>query len=98
MSQESNRFICPMPDAWAAVHQRLLKAWKRAGDRAMPAPPRPLILGGWAFSSDTEKRERWAETVRWATQHGFSRLIPTIEERDAYQRIGSPPAARDDHQ
>jgi len=73
--EQSGRFICPMPDTWAAVHQRLLKAWKRAGDKVMPEPPRPLILGGWGSSSDTDKRERWAETVRWATRHGMSRLI-----------------------
>ena len=74
-----------MPDAWAAVHRRLLKARQRAGDPAIPEPPCPLILDGWAFSSDTQKRERWLETLRWATQHGFRRLIPTIERRNAYQ-------------
>ena len=77
-----------MPDAWAAVHRRLLNARKRAGDPAIPEPPRPLILDGWAFSSDTQKQERWAETVRWATQHGFHRLIPTIEPGNAYQGGG----------
>ena len=88
MSQPSRQFICPMPDAWAAVHRRLLNARKRAGDPAIPEPPRPLILDGWAFSSDTQKQERWAETLCWATQHGFHRLIPTIEPGNAYHGSG----------
>ena len=74
-----------MPDTWAAVHQRLLKAWTKSGDRAIPEPPRPLILNGWVFSSDSEKQARWAETVRWATRHGLSHLIPDIEQRNSYQ-------------
>jgi hypothetical protein len=80
----SRRFICPLPDVWAAVHQQLLKAWKTTGAAAMPEPPVPLILGGWAFSSDAQKADRWTETVKWAERHGFSHLIPTTQERDAY--------------
>ena len=89
MNQYCDRLVCPTPDAWAAVHRRLLKARQRAGDPAIPEPPCPLILDGWAFSSDTQKQERWAETVRWATQHGFNRLIPTIARRNAYQGSGA---------
>jgi hypothetical protein len=85
MKQHSHRFICPMPDVWATVHQRLLEVWKRAGDPAIPEPPHPLILNGWVFSSDSEKRARWAATVRWATRHALSHVIPEIEEASAYQ-------------
>ena len=83
--EQSRRFICPMPDTWVAVHSRLLKAWERADDATIPEPPRPLILNGWSFSSDMQKRERWVETVRWASEHGVSHLIPQIEERNAYR-------------
>src|SRR5438309_7873039 len=93
MNRDSRRFICLMPDAWAAVHRRLLSARERAGDPAVPEPPRPLILDGWAFSSDTQKQERWKETVRWVTQHGFRRLIPTIERRHAYQAAEPRPTS-----
>ena len=89
--EQSRRFICPMPDPWAAVHQRLLKAWKRRGDAAIPEPPHPLILNGWVASSDAQKQARWAETIRWATAHGWRHLIPQIDERDAYQ---APPGTR----
>ena len=74
-----------MPDTWAAVHSRLLEAWKRAEDATIPKPPHPLILDGWSFSCDMQKRERWLETVRWASTHGLSHLIPQIEERDTYR-------------
>src|SRR5438094_3576864 len=73
------RFICPMPDRWVTVHRRLVKAWKAARNPAIPEPPRPLILNGWAFSSDIEKEERWTATLSWATQHGLRRLIPTFK-------------------
>jgi hypothetical protein len=81
----SRRFICPLPDVWAAVHQQLLQAWKTSIAAAIPKPPVPLISGGWVFSSDAEKAARWTETEQWAERHGFFHLIPTIQERDAYQ-------------
>jgi len=31
-----------------------------------------------------EAQQRWAETLRWAQQHGFSRLISIIQGQDAY--------------
>jgi hypothetical protein len=90
MSQHPGRFICAMPDVWAAVHRRLLRARNRVGDPAIPEPPPPLVLAGWASSSDIQKEERWAQTLRWATQHGFGRLIPTIEPRNAYHGSDAP--------
>lgn len=79
-----NQFVCPLPDVWAAVHGRLHEAWRKGPDKAAPRPPLPLILGGWAYSSHAEKRERWVETVRWADRYGCSRLIPAFREEETY--------------
>jgi hypothetical protein len=84
-------FICPVPDVWAAAHQRLLRAWKRAG-KVASEPPIPLILNGWAFSSDAEKADRWTVTVKWAERHGHSHLIPTMRERE-HIGLATPAAA-----
>src|SRR5258705_8868765 len=52
--------ICPNPIKWQEF-------WKLIG-----SPPRlmPLILTGWAFSSDHEKRERFKEQIRYAESQG----------------------------
>jgi hypothetical protein len=78
------QFVCPLPNVWAALHGRLHKAWRKGPDTAAPRPPLPLILGGWAYSSDAEKQECWVETVRWAERYGFSRLIPALREEETY--------------
>ena len=61
---EGNR-ICPNPDKW-------LEFWKLIGSPSKSILPPPLILGGWAFSSDREKRNRFAEHVRFAADNGFT--------------------------
>jgi hypothetical protein len=43
-------------------------------------PPKPLILAGWAYSSDIEKKERWEETVGWASNNGCQALIDGIPD------------------
>jgi hypothetical protein len=55
--------ICPLPPRWATVYSRLKAIAEAEG---FPAPPRPLILAGWAFSSDSEKQRRWVQTMKWA--------------------------------
>jgi len=37
--------------------------------------PVPLILGGWAYSNDIEKMQRWEETVAWAGKNGCADLV-----------------------
>ena len=50
----------------------------------MPPPPVPLILAGWAYSNDVEKRSRWQETLAWADHHGLGTLLSDIgDELDA---------------
>jgi hypothetical protein len=49
----------------------------------MPAsPPKPLILAGWAYSSDLEKAHRWDETVAWANYNGCAEIVDQIKEED----------------
>ena len=76
--------ICPQPKVWHAIHTALLEAWRTKKDESIPKPPVPLILNGWVFSSDIEKEVRWKETISWATQYGFTNLIPKLTEEESY--------------
>lgn len=49
-----------------------------------PFPPKPLILAGWAYSSDIEKMKRWDETVSWANANGCEKIINEIPDSDFY--------------
>jgi hypothetical protein len=62
--------ICPNPPEWANLHSAAITT---AADGE--TFPKPLILAGWAFSSDAEKRQRWAETVEWLRERGLDHLI-----------------------
>ncbi len=73
--------ICPQPNRWHRVHQALLTACR--GENINELPPIPLILNGWFFTSDLEKADRWAETVRWAERYGLSDLT-TVPAEDWY--------------
>lgn len=69
--------ICPKPGLWHEIHKRLV-ATMRDGDHSSP-PPIPLILAGWAHSSDREKRLRWQQTIAWAESHSCSELVRDLE-------------------
>jgi hypothetical protein len=64
------RPICPNPPEWARLHTTAL-ASAPDGDTF----PKPLILAGWTFSSNVEKRQRWAETVEWLRERELEHLI-----------------------
>lgn len=64
--------ICPLPPEWAKLHAAACIA-TTDGDTF----PKPLILNGWAFSSDEEKLQRWAETVVWLRERSLENLIDT---------------------
>lgn len=66
----SSHPICPNPSEWAKLHAAVLTAVTDG-----EAFPKPLILAGWAFSSDEEKRQRWEDTVAWLREHGLEHLI-----------------------
>jgi len=42
------------------------------------------MLTGWAYSNDTEKKQRWEETVAWAEKNDCSNLVSGIPARDFY--------------
>jgi len=63
MLEPRQTVVCPQPALWAELHSRLQKV---AAENGLPPPPQPLILNGWVFSNDVEKRNRWEETLAWA--------------------------------
>jgi hypothetical protein len=77
------QFVCPKPQVWNRIHQQLQRAWEAAGCVG-PEPPVPLILNGWAFSSDLDKQQRWLATVAWANNAGLERLIHELSEEEGY--------------
>ena len=87
--------VCPNPDAWDRVYQRLSAL---ATDRRMgPPPPRPLILGGWVFTNDVEKKRRWEETVAWAQARGLeSEVRVAPEEMYVVDQLSSRPVSCSD--
>jgi hypothetical protein len=68
---------------WNEVFQRLSE-YARQHPCKPPSPPVPLILNGWIYSNDTDKLDRWGETVAWAVNNGCSELISDIPDRDFY--------------
>ena len=74
--------ICPNPAMWNEVFNRL-KEFAQSHSCVPPTPPTPLVLGGWAFSNDIEKSDRWNQMVSWATLNGCLELT-TIPEADFY--------------
>jgi hypothetical protein len=72
--------ICPLPPEWENLHSAAVAA-AEDGETF----PKPLILAGWAFSSDAEKRQRWKETVDWLESRGLRGLIESKVEGAWYR-------------
>ena len=73
--------VCPNPDVWHNIYKRLIELCN--GDKTNQSKvPIPLILNGWAYSNDTQKKERWEQTVEWAKREGYSDLITQIPDDD----------------
>jgi hypothetical protein len=70
-----NGRVCPLPPLWNELWN-LLPDRRRNGGGYIPAAP--LILGGWNYSSDDEKRERLATHIAWADEHGSLTAISTF--------------------
>jgi hypothetical protein len=70
--------ICPNPVAWDKAYRRLIAHATERG--VLGAPPRPLILAGWAHSSDAQKMERWRETVEWAKSNGCVEIVEQVDD------------------
>ncbi|MBU1370821.1 MAG: hypothetical protein KJ578_04605 [Bacteroidetes bacterium] len=81
---ESLSYISPNPKSWHKIHGLLTQFWEEKLNKTVPKPPVPLILNGWVFSSDFEKKNRWLETLKWAEENNCSHLIPQLSEEDKY--------------
>ena len=55
----SNGYICPNPDKWIALSQII-------GVAVGGNPLTPLVLAGWNFSSDFEKKQRLLAQIEYA--------------------------------
>ncbi len=75
--------VCPMPGVWHDRHQRLLKFAETTPCKP-DKPPIPLILAGWAYSSDFDKKSRWEKTLAWAERNGCADLVANISDVDFY--------------
>ena len=71
--------ICPNPMAWDRVYRTLRDRW--AANRHGASPPVPLILNGWVFSNDAQKKDRWEQLVEWAVERGWDAdvVVPQSE-------------------
>jgi hypothetical protein len=76
-------FVCPNPIPWSDTYKALEAAWRKSGCVGS-APPMPLILSGWWYSSDRDKQDRWLDTIRWAKEHDLSHLIKELKEDEGY--------------
>ena len=75
--------ICPNPMPWHKVSQALVDH-ARSHSCTPSSPPTPLILAGWAYSTDAEKLNRWEETLAWAERNGCSNVTASIGDSDFY--------------
>ena len=61
----NDNYISPLPKVWNEIHQKLLSYWENELNKKTQKPPVPLILAGWNFSEDSEKKLRWGDTLQW---------------------------------
>ena len=80
--------ICPNPRPWSEAWKHLTR-YSEMHKCTPPLPPKPLILSGWAYSNDNEKKDRWEDTIRWATDNGCAELVNFIPDSD-YYFVGEP--------
>lgn len=83
IAQDWNKICCLLEKEYRATHiqepeLRGLDYWNHIG------LPIPLILNGWVFSSDFEKRVRWQETIIWAEKNSLLWVI----EKNEFQKYG----------
>jgi hypothetical protein len=81
--------ICPNPNAWSAVHAQLLR-FAEKHPCTPSAPPTPLILNGWVFSDDYQKKLAWEDTVAWAARNGCLEIVESVPEKDFHCGASEP--------
>jgi hypothetical protein len=70
-----NNRVCPMPPEWHSIWKLLPN---REGKKGGWSPPLPLILAGWLYTTDSEKRQRLEEHIRWAYEHHVCHKVSTF--------------------
>jgi hypothetical protein len=70
---DSKNYICPDIDVWFRLTEILQKENKINHDKFPP----PLILAGWSWSDDSEKKSRFKEHIFWAEKAGLIDLTNT---------------------
>ncbi len=73
--------ICPQASVWSDFYLGLKEIAER---NSLPMPPVPLVLAGWAYSTDNEKMARWKQTIEWLFAHQLSYLLEKISDSDMY--------------
>ncbi len=77
-------YICPIPKKWHEIHQLLSNHWEKNSGLQNKKPPTPIILAGWNFSDDWQKKERWLETIKWVKENQCEHLIPELAQDEKY--------------
>jgi hypothetical protein len=78
--------ICPLPTAWNRIYNYLVIFRQEQANFGITLSeiPIPLILAGWVYSNDYQKRTRWVQMVNWAEGAGCYKIISTIEKNEWY--------------
>jgi hypothetical protein len=70
--------VCPKPQRWYELSQLLQEHHQIAGGEA---PPVPLILAGWVFTSNLDKEYRLQQQLKWAEQRGCLDVVAAFLDR-----------------
>lgn len=77
-------FVCPQPIIWNSVYTKLSNFYSKNKNVIKTPPPKILILNGWIYSTDYQKKIRWEETLKWAEVNKCNYLIPLLKETEKY--------------
>jgi hypothetical protein len=78
--------ISPKPELWYKVFQTLEK-YARTHKCAPADPPRALVLSGWIYSNDLERKTRWDETIKWASANNCLDIVKDIPVSEYYEVV-----------
>jgi hypothetical protein len=75
--------ICPNPTQWHEVYKKLVD-YSETHKCYPPSPPKALVLSGWNYTNDLDKKNRWEQTVQWSKNNGCSVLVEQIPKSEFY--------------